>query len=95
MTTEANEWSEIQFFHRRESNKHDPKTVPCVPYCWETPHELHTAPIAELMEFAYSNGLPKGSTRCGCVEVQTDAGIWSSHHGGRIIPSKATFTPWD
>jgi len=83
----------VTFFHRPESNRVDPRTLPCKPIDLEVPDDFEE--VEELLSYAYSLGVPKGSARCGCVEIQTDDGIWSSHHGGRIVPSKAVFKTWE
>lgn len=73
------------FFHRRESNLHDVRSKPCVPY------ELELDPGATLedaLEAAYEDGMPHGSSRAGCVEIQNDLGIYTQIHSMRIDPSK-------
>jgi hypothetical protein len=52
--------------------------------------------LTEALEAARAAGMPKGSARSACFEIQTDAGIWS--HGrrfGRLTQGNATFITWD
>ncbi len=82
----------ITFFHRTESNRVDPRTQPAMPYDFDLPAEL---PAVELLAAAYALGLPRGSSRCGCFEIQTDSGIWTSTTGGRINQRNSQFHTWD
>lgn len=54
-----------------------------------------TASLADILAAAYAQGMPKGSARAGCYEVQTDAGVWSSPTRGRLNPRTAIFKTWD
>jgi len=51
------------------------------------------ATLADIMTAA-----PRGSSRSGTFEIQTDAGIWSrrdERQFGRLNESNAIFTKWD
>lgn len=79
------------FFHKTESNcgRHQVKIFTMI---------LPTRSAAEALQLAYANGLPKGSFRCGCFEIQSDEGIYSHKEDKRLDfnrPDKFTFTPWD
>ena len=43
------------------------------------------ASLADILGAAYALGMPKGSARGGCYEVQTDAGVWSSPARSRLV----------
>jgi hypothetical protein len=79
------------FFHKTESNTgtHKVKTYR---------FDLDTDDVEEALEMARELGLPKGSARCGCFEIQSDLGIWS-HVNDKPLrwdrPDDITFTPWD
>jgi hypothetical protein len=57
--------------------------------------------IKDALAMARANGMPKGSQRSGCFEVQNDNGIWQREGAGRMdfsTPRKAAkvrFTSWD
>lgn len=53
------------------------------------------ATLADILAAAYAAGMPKGSARAGCYEVQTDAGVWSSPTRSRLNPNTAVFKTWD
>lgn len=84
------------FFHRRESNRRDVRSQPCVPYVFE----IDTEDLKTALDYAYENGMPRGSHRTGCVEVQNDQGVYSREDGNRIDMStprraaKTNFEPW-
>lgn len=86
------------FLHRPESSTRDPRTNPCKPYRFELPDGTT---LADALAHAYANGLPRGSARCGCIEVQNDLGIYSHRLGNRIdlsTPRKAAnvvFKTWE
>ena len=86
------------FFFRAESNRVDPRTVPARTLSLELPR--HTA-LADALTAALDAGMPKGSHRTGCFEVQTGQGIWQQTDGNRIdltTPRKAAkveFTSWE
>ncbi len=40
--------------------------------------------LAEVLAHCYNNGMPRGSARAGCYEVQCDFGIFSHKNGARI-----------
>lgn len=52
------------------------------------------ASLAAILAAAYAAGMPKGSARAGCYEVQTDAGVWTSPTRSRLNPSTAAFRTW-
>ena len=66
-------------------------SVFAVPYAFDVDGE----DVMGLLAQAYELGLPKGSSRCGCFEIQTDAGIWSSSTGGRLSKANASFSTWE
>ena len=82
------------FFHRPKSNKVDPRTLPCRPFDLDVDCDPDRG-IEDILKEAWSLGLPKGSARCGCVEIQTDDGIWSSSTNTRLNKRNATFTTWE
>jgi hypothetical protein len=67
------------FFHRAESKKPRAEMAIYV-YTWE----IDTQDLATALAHARSNGLPRGSFRAGCVEIQTDLGIYNQAEGNRI-----------
>jgi len=83
------------FFHRTE-NRRGPKPIdapgghPC--YSVDLDRDLT---LAQALEQAYAAGVPRGSHRAGCFEVQSAKGIWTSPNGKRIDPATAKFIPWD
>ena len=86
------------FFHRTETNRGGfDRSKPCTPYLFNLPDGTT---LAAALEHAYANGLPRGSARAGCVEVQNADGIYRREDGGRIDVStarrqeKVLFTPW-
>jgi hypothetical protein len=89
-TTKAGEMR-VDWFHRTESTK----------FYNERPAQAFQvvvakgASLAEILAAGYAAGLPKGSARGGCFELQTDDGIWSSPTGGRMNPKTAIFKTWD
>jgi hypothetical protein len=77
------------FFHKTESAKPVTKVF--------TYHITTTDP-AEALAQAKTLGLPKGSHRRGCFEIQGDAGIWQHQDEKRIDfaqPQKIVFISWD
>lgn len=82
------------FFHRPESNRVDPRTLPCRPFDLDVDCDPSRS-ILDILNDAWALGLPKGSARCGCIEIQTDAGIWSSTTGSRLNSRNAVFHTWD
>lgn len=86
------------FFFRAESNRRDPKSVPAHYISLVLPDDL---PLAEALEAARKAGMPKGSHRTGCFEVQSPLGIYSHVANARIdlsTPRKAAkvrFLSWD
>ena len=85
------------FFHRPETGP-NPRDNDCYAYTFELDADTS---IEAAMAHAYANGLPRGSHRCGCVEVQNDRGIWSQKEGNRIDVStprkraKVIFRTWE
>jgi hypothetical protein len=54
-----------------------------------------------LDQILAASGLPKGSSRGGVFQIQTDRGIWVDHRPafvergfGRLDPAKAVFKTW-
>lgn len=81
----------VDWFHKTESRHFDPNQAG-TPYQFEAPEE---ATLEEILDLGYELGIPKGSARAGCFEIQTDKGIWQSHNGGRMDPARATFKSWE
>lgn len=85
------------FFFRAESNRHDPKATPARSMTLDLPAGTT---LADALVAARENGMPRGSHRTGCFEVQTDAGIYSQVDGNRIDLStpkraaKTSFKTW-
>ncbi len=83
------------FFHRRESNSKNMRAQPCVPYEWELGSGLT---LADALLFAYEEGLPRGSARGGCVEIQNDLGIYTTKSGRKFDlekrPEDVMFKTW-
>lgn len=57
-----------------------------------------TSTLVEVLALATAAGLPKGSQRAGCFEVQSDLGSWQHHNPafrergyGKLDPAKAVF----
>ena len=54
--------------------------------------------LGDAIEAAKAAGMPKGSMRSGCFEIQTPTGIWSHINERRIDvakPNKIVFQPWE
>ena len=78
------------FFHKTESSRGAHRTVV---YSFDFP----TEDPQEALALARAAGLPKGSNRCGCFEIQSDLGIWSHKEDKPLRwdrPNDMTFTPW-
>lgn len=71
------------FFHRRESNSKDVKAQPCIPYELELKADLT---LEGALEAAHEEGMPQGSARGGCVEIQNDLGIYTTRSGRKFDP---------
>ena len=82
----------VDCFHRTEKKYFDRNADADRTFIFYVPVD---ATIAQILEIGYSQRMPKGSARAGCYEVQTDKGIFTSHHGGRIVPEKAIFKTWE
>ena len=86
------------FFHRPESNRRDPAENQCKVYIFDLPEDME---LADALEHAYEAGMPRGSARAGCVEIQTDRGIYSHVNDKRIdvsTPRRAknvVFKTWE
>ena len=55
-------------------------------------------PLEDALQFAMESGMPKGSSRSACFEVQTDTGIHQRKDGkgwGRLTPANSEFVTWD
>ena len=85
------------FFHKREAK--DAAAIAAKPSVVFDYHlELDTdeqGDVMAILEAAWAAGLPKGSARAGCFEIQCDDGIWTSSNGKRLTPRNTTFTPWE
>jgi len=84
-----------QFFFRRESNRHHPKDRPAV--CVQLNLPADTS-LADALAAAYAAGMPRGSHRAGCFEVQCPTGIYQHVEGNRLDGAPATkvqFKTWD
>ncbi len=86
------------FFFRHESNTHHPKSVPAVYIGVQVP------PLATLeagLALARAEGMPRGTHRTGCFEVQTPHGIHQHVEENRIdltTPgkrAKVVFKSWE
>jgi hypothetical protein len=97
MITELNRWD---FFIRTETNhrtwaEHKERPANCYSLSFPTGTTL-----AAALEFARANGMPQGTHRSGCFEVQTPEGIYSHVNDCKIdlsTPAKAAkviFTTW-
>jgi len=79
----------VDWFHRTEARR----------FYSERPARLFQvvvparATLAEMLAIGYAAGLPKGSARGGCVELQAESGVWTSP--SRMTPRNATFEAWD
>lgn len=86
------------FFYRHESQLHNPKDVPAECITLDLPADLS---LGDALEAARAAGMPKGSHRTGCFEVQNDLGIYSQIDYNRIdlsAPAKAAkvvFKTWE
>lgn len=90
--------STYTFFWYRESNRVHPQSQPA----WAINVQLPAGtPLADALAAAHAAGLPKGTHRSGCFEVQCDEGIWAQQDGNRIDLStprraaKTTFKTWE
>lgn len=82
------------FFHRPESNRVDPSERPS--RVFEFPIDCDPSrSISDILTDAWAMGLPKGSHRAGCFEIQTDDGIWQSSNGKRLNSKNASFHTWN
>ena len=75
------------FFFRRENNRHHPKSVPAVYLNVDVPNGTT---VEAGLALARAAGMPHGSHRAGCFEVQTDRGIHSQIDGNRMDFSTPT-----
>lgn len=86
------------FFYRHESNRVHPKSRPAECLILDLPADT---PLAEALQRAHAAGMPKGTHRSGCFEVQTDAGIYQQTDGNRIDlttprrAAKTTYRTWE
>jgi hypothetical protein len=79
------------FFHKTESNTGRHR-VKCFTF------NIATDDPATALNEARLLGLPKGSARCGCFEIQSDLGIWSHNQDKPLRfdrPTEFTFTSWE
>lgn len=75
------------YFHRTESPT--PRTKV---YVADVPEG---ASLAELLDLAYASGMPRGSHRRGCFEIQTDDGIWMHPGEKNMRCGGGVFKTWD
>ena len=96
----------FDFFFRAETSKASLKGMTYVEYWTERGSKMISVDLpadttlAEAMIAGRAAGVPKGSHRSGCFQVQTDLGIYSSTHefGRRIDPNRPstfTFSTWE
>ncbi len=97
MAMEMNNGS-FDFFWRNESNRVDPRSVAAETMRLSLPV---TTTLEDAISAARAAGMPKGSARTGCFEVQGPNGIWSHVRESRIdlsTPRRAAnvvFKTWD
>jgi hypothetical protein len=82
----------VQWFHRPDNGKRFSKEDTPDVYEFEVPAG---SDLPTILSTGYGQGLPKGSGRAGCVELQTDEGIWSSPTNSRLNPATAIFKTWE
>lgn len=86
------------FFFRAESNRVDPRSLPAFSITLELAANMN---LEDALAAARAAGMPKGSYRTGCFEVQNDLGIWEHATASKIdlsTPRKAakvSFRTWD
>ena len=54
--------------------------------------------VEELLAAAQAQGMPKGSSRSGCFEIQCEAGIWQRRDGrqwGKLTSANAVLKTWE
>ena len=85
----------FDFFWYAESNYHMPNTRPAKCVSMTLPLDITVADAIAIAR--KSGGLPKGSPRTGCFEVQNDAGIWRCEDGKRLDRANhaPVFTSWE
>lgn len=86
--------SRFDFFWYAENNRVLPNTRPAKSVSVELPAGT---PLDAALSAARSAGLPKGSPRTGCFEVQCDEGLWRCDDGKRLDRPTAQphFTTWE
>lgn len=86
------------FFWRAENNRVDPRTQPAKCFSLELPTGTD---IEEAIAAAREAGMPRGSHRCGCFEVQCERGVWAQVEGNRMDfttarkAAKVQFLTWE
>lgn len=86
------------FFIRTETNRRsweDQVKRPANIFTFEIEGEHD---VDELIALAISMGMPKGSSRSACFEIQSDEGIFSRIDGrsyGRLTNRNSEFNSWD
>lgn len=93
--TAAGQQGRWDFFFRRETNHRPWAEQVKRPASVVTVVLPHATTIEDAILAARAAGMPKGSSRSGCFEIQNDMGIWSSKTGGRINPKTASFKTWE
>jgi|TARA_R110000823_G_scaffold207934_1_gene338460 hypothetical protein len=86
--------SQYDIFFLCENNRVHPATLPAKVITVTAAADLTAW---EAVEEARSQGqhIPKGSSRCGVIEVQTDEGIWTRTSCNRQGDSDFEFATWD
>lgn len=89
MNTEATTTTRIDIFYWTENNRVHPHTLPCKVVTIEAPAGLSAWDYVEAAR-AQGRNIPKGSSRCGVCEIQTDEGIFT-----RVGPNKQEATVFE
>jgi hypothetical protein len=82
------------FFYFTESNRIDPTAKPAVSISFEMDADLSAA---EALQDAWAMGMPRGSNRTRCFEIQNSRGIFRCDDGKRLDrPTKPpVFKTWE
>jgi hypothetical protein len=91
-----------QFFYRSESNRRSWEEQSQRPAFYVTLELSANLGFDALLQAALASGMPRGSSRSGCFEVQTDNGIWCHQDPavrargyGRLSQATAIFKTWE
>lgn len=82
----------VDWFHRPDGKSFSKATTPAKVFEVTVPAGTS---LPTILATGYGQGIPKGSGRGGCFELQTDEGIWSSPTNSRLNPSTAIFKTWE